>query len=130
MRVYLQDDLSDGAFPVDPATNLVSLPPDFCNLTESSEELITKNHQWFCDRAILAPMNDSANKINTEIQKQLPGHAATYDSIDTVVDREQAVCYPTDFMNSLEPADMPPHRLLLKVGSPIMLLRNIDPPKL
>ncbi|RCN29467.1 hypothetical protein ANCCAN_24774 [Ancylostoma caninum] len=75
-------------------------------------------------------MNDGVNKIDTEIQNQLRGPAATYESIDTVVDREQAVCYPTEFLNSLESPGMPPHRLVLKVGSLIMLLRNMDPPKL
>ncbi|KIH68827.1 hypothetical protein ANCDUO_00834 [Ancylostoma duodenale] len=89
-----------------------------------------RNHQWLRDRAILAPMNDSVNKINAEIQNQLPGPAVTYASIDTVVDSEQAVSYPTEFLNSLEPPGMPPHRLVLKVGSAVMLLRNIDPPKL
>ncbi|KIH67418.1 hypothetical protein ANCDUO_02256 [Ancylostoma duodenale] len=115
IRVHLQGDLSaqsfaqqllrlgDGDFPVDPDTDLISFPSDFCNLTESPEELIVKvfpditnnfrNHQWLCDRAILAPMNDGVNKINTEIQNQLPGPAATYETIDTVVDREQA-CAP------------------------------------
>ncbi|RCN44385.1 hypothetical protein ANCCAN_09599 [Ancylostoma caninum] len=106
---------------MDPDTDLISFPSDFCNLTESPEELIVKvfpditnnfrNHQWLCDRSVLAPMNDGVNKINTEIQNQLPGPAATYESIDTVVDREQAVCYPTEFLNSLEPPGMPPHRL-------------------
>ncbi|KIH63955.1 hypothetical protein ANCDUO_05737 [Ancylostoma duodenale] len=75
-------------------------------------------------------MNDGVNKINIEIQNQLPGPAATYEPIDTVVDREQAVGYPTEFLNYLEPPGMPPHRLVLKVGSSIILLRNMDPPKL
>ncbi|RCN49487.1 hypothetical protein ANCCAN_04428 [Ancylostoma caninum] len=74
MRVHLQGDLSaksfaqqllrlgDGDFPVDPDNDLISFPSDFCNLTESPEELIVKvlpditnnfrNHQWLCDRAI------------------------------------------------------------------------------
>lgn len=38
----------------------------------------------------------------------------------------EAMNYPTEFLNSLEPAGMPPHCLNLKVE----LLRNINPPKL
>ncbi|RCN39175.1 hypothetical protein ANCCAN_14900 [Ancylostoma caninum] len=152
MRVHLRGDVSaqrfaeqllllgEGKFPVDPINDLISFPSDFCNVVTSLEELINKvfpdirdnfkNHKWLCDRAILAPMNESVNNINIQIQDQLPGTATTYESIDTVVDSEQAVYYPAEFLNSLEPPGMPPHKLVLKVGSPIMLLRNIDPPKL
>ncbi|GBN98488.1 hypothetical protein AVEN_186288-1 [Araneus ventricosus] len=46
------------------------------------------------------------------------------------MDKEQAVYYRTEFLNSLNPPGMPPHMLNLKVGSSIMLLRNLEPPKL
>ncbi len=46
------------------------------------------------------------------------------------MDVDQAVQYPTEFLNSLEPPGMPLHNLVLKVGTPIMLLRNLDAPRL
>jgi len=46
------------------------------------------------------------------------------------MDDEDATSYPVEFLNSLNPSGLPQHKLTLKVGSPIMLLRNLDPPKL
>ncbi|GBM19901.1 hypothetical protein AVEN_273999-1, partial [Araneus ventricosus] len=46
------------------------------------------------------------------------------------MDKEQTVYCPTESLNSLIPPGMPPDMLNLKVGLPIMLLRNLDPPKL
>ena len=152
MRVHLQGDLAaqkfshqllslgEGNLPTDPETNLISFPSDFCQLMPSIQEVVDKvfpniltnfqKQQWLCERAILAPKNECVNNINIQIQHQLPGIAQTYKSVDTVLESENAVLYPVEFLNSLEPPGMPPHELNLKIGAPIILLRNLDPPKL
>lgn len=133
-------DMGDGKFPIDPESREISFPPNFCELQSSIQDVEKKvfpnisrnykNHDWLCERAILAPKNDDVNKINDRIQLRIPGEPTRYKSVDTVIDENEAVNYPIEFLNSLEPPGMPPHILSLKVGSPIMLLRNLDPPKL
>ena len=152
MRVHLQGDADAGQFagqlltlgngkaPVDPNTELISFPVNFCNIVDSMEALKNsvfpniENHfkdpNWLCERAILAPRNNSVSVINLQIQAQLPGTTTSYKSIDTVTDVDESVQYPIKFLNSLEPSGMPPHNLLLKEGAPIMLLRNLDVPRL
>ena len=70
------------------------------------------------------------NELNLKIQHLLPGDLVSYKSIDTVCDATEAVNYPTEFLNSLDLPGMPPHNLQLKVGSPVILLRNLNPPRL
>uniref|UniRef100_A0AAG5DRF0 DNA helicase Pif1-like 2B domain-containing protein n=1 Tax=Anopheles atroparvus TaxID=41427 RepID=A0AAG5DRF0_ANOAO len=54
----------------------------------------------------------------------------SYKSIDRVENDDDAVNYPVEFLNSLDLPDMPPHHLRLKVGSVIIMLRNLHAPKL
>ncbi|GBL91282.1 hypothetical protein AVEN_259057-1, partial [Araneus ventricosus] len=60
----------------------------------------------------------------------LPGKIATYKSIDTVIDQDEAINYATEFLNSLHLSGLLPHIINVKVSVPIILLRNIDPPRL
>ncbi|XP_017493237.1 PREDICTED: uncharacterized protein LOC108381326 [Rhagoletis zephyria] len=151
MRVQLQNDRSAAAFskqlldigegkiPIDD-TGLITLQNNFCTLLQSKEELIEsvfpnivqhyQRNDYLSERAILAPKNVHVNEINFAIQEKLPGEATTYTSIDSVLNQDEVVNYPTEFFNSLDPPGLPPHRLVLKVGSPIILLRNLKPPTL
>ena len=70
------------------------------------------------------------DKVNDRILAKIPGAIMKYSSVDSVVEEEEAVQYPMEFLNSLEPPGMPTHVLFLKLGVPIILLRNIDSPKL
>jgi ATP-dependent DNA helicase PIF1 len=82
------------------------------------------------ERVILASKNEDVYEIMNHILAMLPGVVTEYKSIDTVVDADEVVNFPPEFLNSLHPAGLPQHRLLLKLGSPIISLRNLDPPKL
>ena len=46
------------------------------------------------------------------------------------MNQDEVVNYPTEFLNSLDLPGLPPHILTLKIGVPIVLLRNINPPRL
>ncbi|VDK75117.1 unnamed protein product [Onchocerca ochengi] len=56
--------------------------------------------------------------------------AVIHKSVDTAVEADKAVNYPTKFLNSLNLPGMPPHVLQLKIDVPIIMLRNINQPKL
>lgn len=80
-------------------------------------------------RAILASTNKEVLKINNFIIQSLSPKAYTYLSYDQVrsddcKDRDN---WPAEMLNSKTPSSMPPHKLILKVGTIIMLLRNIRP---
>ena len=80
------------------------------------------------NRVILSPTNDESLKINEEILERLPQQVRSYHSVDSVVsdDPEEINSYPLEFLNSLTPSGMPPHRLNLKEGCVVMLLQNMS----
>ena len=89
-----------------------------------------KSMDWLCERAILTPKNSKAAVINDTLLKSFEGAEMEYRSVDSVVQMDDAVHYPVEFLNTLDPPGFPAHKLLLKVGAPVMLLRNLKPPKL
>lgn len=133
-------DIGNGYMPIDNATGLITLPLNFYTIVQSKEELIRsvfpnitqqyRDHDWLSDRAILAPKNNEVNELNVDIQRQIAGELVTYKSVDTVTNPDDVVNYPTEFLNSLDLPGVPPHILQLKVGAPIIMLRNINQPKL
>jgi ATP-dependent DNA helicase PIF1 len=88
-----------------------------------------KNHRWLYECAILARKNNIVNSIHLQTQEELSGSTKSYKSLDTVVDVNESVQYSIAFLNSLEPSGMLPHNLLLNVDSPILLLKNLDVPR-
>ena len=89
-----------------------------------------KSIDWLCDRAILTPKNDKAAAIKDILLKSFEGAEIEYRSVDSVVQTDDVVNHPIEFINTLNPPGFPSHKLILKVGTPVMLLRNLNPPKL
>lgn len=133
-------DIGNGKMPVDQTNGCITLPPTFCTIEPTTNDLIThvfpdivqniNNHSWLHERAILAAKNNDVNAINANILNAIAGDVVQYKSVDTVINQEDVVNYPTEFLNSLDLSGLPPHTLQLKVGAPIIMLRNINQPKL
>ncbi|XP_051780755.1 ATP-dependent DNA helicase PIF1-like [Erpetoichthys calabaricus] len=85
----------------------------------------------FKDTAILCPKNKDTLMLNDEVLRRLEGEAKTYFSVDEIKVTQSGddVNYPIEFLNSLTPSGLPPHKLTLKVGAIVMLLRNLNTKK-
>ncbi|GBN23720.1 hypothetical protein AVEN_215684-1 [Araneus ventricosus] len=57
-----------------------------------------------------------------------PTELIKYQSVDSVVEVDDAVHYPVEFLHTLDPPRISSHVRYLKVGALIMLLRNLNPP--
>ncbi len=87
---------------------------------------------YFQDRAILAPTNEVVEEINEYVMSLLPGEVKEYMSADNICPDEQDPVrredvYSVEFLNTIRASGLPNHLIRLKVGCPVMLLRNIDP---
>ncbi|XP_075645520.1 uncharacterized protein LOC142616583 [Castanea sativa] len=83
------------------------------------------------ERAILAPTNEVVEDINGYMIDLINVDEETYLSADSLCKAssnilDQDVMYPIEFLNSLKFPGIPNHKLRLKVGLPIMLLRNLN----
>ncbi|KAL0838591.1 hypothetical protein ABMA28_016683 [Loxostege sticticalis] len=59
---------------------------------------------WFKERAILSLTNEQVDKVNNLILAKIDTPTQIYYSVDTVLDSEEAVHFPTEFLNSLNPS--------------------------
>ena len=106
------------------------IPPEY--LVNSIDELINKvfpnieegylDKFFVSHRAILTPKNENVDKLNEMIMDKIPG---TYLSADTIAEEDLHNAYPSEFLNSITLSGMPPHSMTLKVGAPVILLRNL-----
>ncbi|XP_052110371.1 uncharacterized protein LOC127741619 [Arachis duranensis] len=91
-----------------------------------------RDPSFFQDRAILASTVDNVEEINNYIVDLLPGEEKNYLSADSICGSDAYSDVDVDwitveFLNQIRCSGPPNHLLKLKIGVPIILLRNIDP---
>jgi len=90
-----------------------------------------KDPIYLVQRAILAPTNELTHSVNDYMVPLVPGREKEYFSSDTIAKstaQHEAydLLYPIEFLNSINGNNFPQHRIVLKQGIPIMLLRNLN----
>ena len=96
---------------VEPGT--VEIPPAcVCEGDLVDEVFSAADSDQLHNRVILSPKNEHCLQVNERVLGTLPGEARVYLSADAVKcdDEDARQNYPVEFLNSLTPSGMPPHR--------------------
>ena len=112
----------------EPNTNgIIELPPNLCKDIHEFQSFLLHIKHELNDWTILATRNEDVDRINSMIIEIIEGQTIEYLSADAISETTHSHLYPTEYLNSLNLSGLPPHRLRLKIGTPIMVLRNLNP---
>ena len=99
------------------------------NITREVDDMITSYSQTSDDpnSVILATFNTTINSINSRHRCSTWGTNILLFHWPCNSDNEEQN-YPPEFLNTIEMGCLPPHQLKLKIGTPIVIIRNIQHP--
>ncbi len=120
----------------------MKLPTKDCSL-RGLIQTIYPDHQchsrdpmYLMQRNILAPKNTNVDEVNNAILESVFEKSHTYLSANSLTPTEEGASvvagvsmdslYPVEFLNTLQFSGIANHKLELKVGVPILLLRNLN----
>ncbi|PIA34066.1 hypothetical protein AQUCO_03900163v1 [Aquilegia coerulea] len=88
--------------------------------------------QYLEERSILSARNDDVSALNASVINLFSGEFYEFLSADSVIEEDIEVenrgnRIASENFNSLGPPSLPHFNLQLKIGYPIMLLRNLQP---
>ena len=118
----------------------VLLPERILCRTHAVEDLITHVYpnieytqpsSYFQQRCILAPRNTETGDVNADVLSLFPGEEHEMWAVDHALDPKTFVEKDSDYspevLHSFTPSGFPFARLVLKIGCPVMILRNLQP---
>jgi hypothetical protein len=83
------------------------------------------NDDYFANRTILTTTNPVVHRINEAVSERLHGDTDEYLSNDAIKDDGDGNFFEQEMLNTININDIPPHKLTLKKGAPIMMMRNL-----
>ena len=142
-------DIGDGVFPAvaragDSDPTWITIPSEHLVHTDDENKIDAifgavypdfserySDPDYLRERAILTSMNETVELINDHVLSLVPGEEKEYLSCDSTGSsadgvRNIDIFYPVEVLNTVKVNNFTCHRLLLKVGVPIMLIRNIS----
>ncbi len=118
------------------------LPAEDCSLRRlirtiySDHRCHSGDAMYLMQRNILAPRNTDIDEVNNVILESLSKELHTYLSANSLTPTKEGASvpagvsmdslYPVEFLNTLQFSSIANHELELKVGVPILLLRNLN----
>ena len=87
---------------------------------------------YFSERTVLSTLNVDVDSLNKSVLSQFPGQVKVFHSADFIPTSEQSggddplLNYPVEYLNEINCSGLPLAKLELKIGCPVMILRNLD----
>jgi ATP-dependent DNA helicase PIF1 len=88
--------------------------------------------EYFAERTILCCLNKDVDTVNHKVLQEFPGQSQVFYSADSIPTSELSgeddplLNYPIEYLNEINCTGMPLANLEVKIGCPIMVLKNLD----
>jgi len=117
-----------------PQTNIFQIPSGMActSLVELEAKVFGdlhlhyKNPEYLRDRAIMSCTNDVIQDCNKRIVAQLPGSLVNCESTYRFVNDDDNLRHDIGSLRCINSSGLPPHLLQLKIGTCIILIRNLS----
>ena len=126
-RLQTYDTLGENKIKV--PDNMVSKSENINQFVEEIYDDLENNYKkkdYLSGRCILTPFNKHCELINNICLSKIPGEEKVYSSWDYTKYEEKRLSYSMKTLNNCKDNSLPAHKIKLKVGIPIILIRNIN----
>jgi len=86
------------------------------------------DEEYLLGRAVMSSTNEDTQECNIDMVSKIPTIDPPMISLsrDECIEDEDKGKYDVEFLNRINESGLPPHRLVLKVGACIILIRNLS----